>query len=403
MDLNLEEARDLILNSILTPLAGEPVPLHQALDRIAASDLYSPLDLPSYPLSAVDGYAIHEDDLNLKYSFSIMDCPSGRDLHNTSLNPGQTAKVLTGGPLPLGAGAVIPYEQTRIEGNSLFYQAEIARGVNIRRPGEDFQYGDLVVRRGDRISPGLIGILAALGKSEVMVYRRPGVMILSLGEEVVPCHAVPAPGQFRDCNGPLLASMAASDGARVDGVEIAGCTGDSPRDILKKMVQRADIILTIGRTASGEDDYGFSLLRECGARVLFRGVGIKPGNHSSAAICEGKPVISLSGNPAACAVGYQLLAAPVILGFQGLNPYPRYVSAQLNDPFPQKGGPRRFLRGFVSCGRNGWEVNLLPGQKSSMLRSLIKWNSLIDLPASHPQPEAGAEVSVMLLSSAFKE
>ena len=114
-------------------------------------------------------------------------------------------------------------------------------------------------------------------------------------------------------------------------------------------------------------------------------------------MCDGKPVIALSGNPAACSIGYEALAAPVLRVLQSLSPSPRRLAAVCTNSFPKRGGPRRFLRGYAVCGQDGWRVLVLPGQKSSMLRSLIDCNALIDLPAGHPPVEAGSEVSLMLL------
>ena len=160
---------------------------------------------------------------------------------------------------------------------------------------------------------------------------------------------------------------------------------------------QSDLVLTVGGVASGPDDYALALLKASDARVLFWGVESKPGHHSGAAVCEDRPVIALSGNPAACAVAYQLLAAPVVRALQGLPPCPGAIPAICTNFFPKGGGPRRFLRGYAACGAKGWEVTLLPGQKSSMLRSLINWNALVDLPAGHPPLQAGSPVSVLPL------
>ncbi len=232
----------------------------------------------------------------------------------------------------------------------------------------------------------------------VKVYRRPKVMILSLASGLVPYNAVPEFGQNRDCNGPLLAALATKSGGQVEEICIINSEdGEEAKDAIKKMVQKSDLVFTIGRTASGKDDYTLKILRELAAKVLFWGVKIKPGSHSGAAILDSKPVISLPGNPAACTVGYHLLASPVLRALQGLKPLNNHVTAKINGSFPKKGGPRRFLRGYAYYSHEGLMVDLLPGQKSSMLRSLLNCNSLIELPAGHPPLEPGAKVPVLLL------
>jgi molybdopterin molybdotransferase len=244
----------------------------------------------------------------------------------------------------------------------------------------------------------LIGVLAAMGQSPVMVYRRPRVAIVSFGRELTPARDTPAPGQTRDCNGPILAALVARDGGEVTGVEILG-DGDREEDRgrLAGLLSQSDLLLTIGGTAQESGDRALPILRQLGTGVLFWGVCIKPGGHSGAGMCDGKPVVALSGNPAACSIGYEVLAAPVLRVLQGLSALPRRLTAVCTNSFSGRGGPRRFLRGYVICGQDGWRVLVLPGQKSSMLRSLIDCNALIDLPAGHPSLEAGSEVSLILL------
>jgi molybdopterin molybdotransferase len=202
----------------------------------------------------------------------------------------------------------------------------------------------------------------------------------------------------RDSNGPLLAALVSRDGGEVAGVEAA--SDEQPAaaiSCLKRLLDEVDLVLTIGGTASEAGDRALFLLREIGARPLFWGVRIKPGSHSGAAVWNARPVLSLSGNPAACAVGYELLAAPVVRALQGLRPYPRRLTALCVSAFSREGGPRRFLRGYAVCDLDGWRVAVLSGQKSSMMRSLIGCNALIDLPAGHPPLEPGSQVSIILL------
>lgn len=399
VNVNLEEARQSLLE-LVTPLPSESIPLMQALGRVISQDVYAVGELPPYPQSAVNGYAIHMNDLGRSKSHSVLECLRNGNSPGSPLRPGQTVVAVTGGPLPGGTGAVIPQEMVKVHGERVTFTTEFPPGSNIKQPGEDFHAGELLAQRGTRVDPGLVGLLAAFGQKEVSVYRCPRVMVLNLGRGIVPFHATPATGQTRDCNGPLLASLVMRDGGLVGGMEIAG--DENPAGVkerLKKLLKQADLVLTTGGTAPGGDGQTLLALREIGARLLFWGVRIKPGSHSGAAVWESRPIISLSGNPAACVVGYQLLGAPVLRALQAINPYPLHLSALCTDSYAKKGGPRRFLRGYAFCHQDGWRVSLLPGQKSSMLRSLINWNALIDLPAGHTPLEPGMQVSVIPLNS----
>ena len=455
--VNLEEAQEILL-SFVTSLYGESVALLQASGRVVARDLFAAHDLPFFMQSAVDGYAVpvcrmSEEDGSVLFfnpqvgnfcALAKANSPAGSDVNQAGLEPvtgafdslyGKNSRcksylvreqlkpgeipqfplsactaagVVTGGALPAGTGAVIPQELAQVTGNFVAFKEEILPGDNIKLSGEDFRARDLLVRRGSRFTPGLAAVLAAFGKSEAEVFRRPRVAVLSLGPEIVPAQVNPEPGKIRDSNGPLLAALAKCDGADVTCVETASVSvkgmkavGDANSShvkyVLEKLLAQADIVLTSGGTADGVCDQALYLLRHIGARPLFWGVKIKPGSHSGAAVSGKKMVISLSGNPAACAAGYHLLVAPVLRALQGLNPNRQRVSAVTENSFLKKGGPRRFVQGYVECGQDGWKVTVLPGQKSSMLRAVINCNALIELSAGHPFLEKGDRVNVLLL------
>ncbi|KUK81837.1 MAG: Molybdenum cofactor synthesis domain protein, partial [Pelotomaculum thermopropionicum] len=269
-------------------------------------------------------------------------------------------------------------------------------------PGEDFKSGDLLAQSGSLVSPGLIGVLAAYGRRQVEVYRRPRVAVLSLGQEIVPYYYKPAPGQVRDSNGPLLAALVRRDGGLVAGVDIANTVNPAQlkHRLLEGFLEQSDLVLTVGGAASGFFDRALYILRQVGARLLFRGIKIKPGSHSGGAVSNDKLIISLSGNPAACAVGYHLLAAPVLRAMQGRKTYAPVIPAVCTGSFKKNGGTRRFLQGVAACGRKGgWTVKVLPVQKSSMLRALIDANALVELPPGRPPLNEGDEVRMLLLNA----
>lgn len=399
-NVKLEEAQELVLN-LITPLPAESEPLLSALGRIIGRDIYAVSDLPSCNQSAVDGYAVSESEKEKAHSYLVKEFLKPGETPGSALTQGQAAGVVTGGPVPGGTVSVIPYEITRLEGDRLLFTGDLVPGENIKPQGEDFKAGDLLAQCGKVLSPGLAGAMAAFGKSEVAVFRSPRVAILGLGPEIVSCQALLLPGQIRDSNGPLLAGLAQQHGAQVTGVELAGGGSLSQiKDQLEKMLRQSDIVLTTGGTASGVSDQALCAVRQTGAKLLFWGVQIKPGSHSGAAVYDNKLIISLSGNPAACAAGYHLLAAPVLRLLQGLNPWPRRFTAVCASPYKKRGGPRRFVQANLEVDKNGLKVTILPGQKSSMLRGLMNnGNALIDLPAGHQPLEEGAKVSVILLDS----
>lgn len=397
-NVKLEEAQDILL-SLATLLPGETVPLLQALGRVTARDLYAGQNLPGCPQAVVDGYALGAGADSAGTGYLVKEHLSPGKTATSPLGSGQAAYVATGCELPAGTIAVIPYEIARLEGDRVFFTEEILPGENIRQPGEDFQAGALLVSRGMRLTPGIISVLAAFGKNNVTVFRRPKVAVLSLGGGIVSYHQAPNPGQIRDSNGPLIAALALRDGAQVTNVEVTG--DESPiclKDHLANLLQQADLLITTGGAAAGVHDQATYTFKNIGAHVLFWGVKIKPGSHSGVAVVNNKMIIALSGNPAACATGYHLLAGPVLRAMQELAPYPMAITATCTSAFNKEGGPRRFVQGYAVCDDKGWSVSILPGQKSSMLQALTKSNALIDLPAGSPPVEAGQKVNMILLN-----
>jgi len=396
---SLEEAREALLH-LIEPLASETVPLLEAVGRTLAADILALHDLPPYRLAALDGFAIPEKGVK-GARFSIKKYLEPGEIPSFTLGPAEAAGVVTGGYIPPGTAEVVRQEDVRVDGEFVIIQEETGGKNNIRAPGEDFRAGAEIVRHGTRITPGLIAVLAAFGIGAVDVRRRPRVLILSLGKEVVPHDGVAAPGQVRDSNKPLLAALIKRDGGETTTVEITGESGVAePESILENMLRQADLVITIGGTSSGSNDRALRTLRALGARLIFRGLRVKPGSHSGAAEKYNKIVISLSGNPSACAVGYELLAAPVLKKLQGLNPNPIRLPAVCANSF-KKTGQRRFLWGYITSNHDDLVVTVLPGQKSSMLQSFVKCNALIDLPAEHPPLEPGARVSVIPLNPLF--
>jgi molybdopterin molybdotransferase len=400
--VKLEDAQSM-LTDLVNPLPGEHVPLLRACGRVASRDVFADYDLPSIPQAAVDGYALPSGEAGGdNRNYVVKEHLRPGEMPGFPLEQGSVTRVITGGPVPDGTGAVIPYEATRFVKDNVTFMKRISPGSNLKLPGEDFCSGDLLVRSGSLLTPGLIGVLAAYGRKKVDVFRRPRVAVLSLGQEIVPYHTKPFPGQVRDSNGPLLSALVQRAGGLVTGVDIAAA-GDSPRSnsrLLESFLEQSDLVLTVGGAASGFFDRALYIIRQAGARLLFRGIKIKPGSHSGGAVSNGKLIISLSGNPAACAVGYHLLVAPVLRIMQGLNAYIPVFPAVCAGFFKKNGGKRRFLQGVAAYGREGgWTVKILPGQKSSMLRSLIDANALVELPPGRRPLVEGDEVKMLLLNA----
>lgn len=397
VDLNLEDAQNILLNSVST-LSVEYVPSLHAYGRILAVDTFTGQELPPEPQSAVDGFAIHADDTDGDKVLNIREWP-GLKPSSSPLAGGQVVAVVTGGVLPAGTAAVLPREKAVIKGDRLSFTGRLAPGSQIRLAGEDFRTGELIGRKGTRLTPGLVGLMAAMGILDAGVFQQPRVAILSLDNRIAPYGVMSAEGQIRDSNGPMLSSLVSRDGCVPSAVEVVAESGQLVKDQIASLLKSADLVITIGGTFAGEKSEVLSVLEDLAAEVLFSGVRIQPGGHPVAAVVDSKLIISLSGNPAACAVGYETLVAPVLRAMQGAISFPCEVWGYCTNSYPRKDGGRRFVRGYTFFDHDSWKVTVLPGQKPGMLRSVINCNALIDLPAGSPALEKGTRVKLWLLDS----
>ncbi|NMA15255.1 MAG: molybdopterin molybdotransferase MoeA [Clostridia bacterium] len=393
--IELEEAHE-ILSKIVCPLLPESIPLADALGRITAHDLYAVCDLPPVPQASVDGFAVVGSARAQRYQ--VVERPVDCNNWDLVLHSGQTAYVVTGGVLPQGTQMVIPREQVKVTGGEIVFSGEFVSGSNIKRCGEDFRHGELLVSKGTCLSAGLIGLLAAFGYMEIPVFRCPKVLVLSIGTQIVPYNRIPKTDETRDSNGLLLASLVKRERGRVIAVEVVGKqnTGELLPHLIK-LFEQSDLVITTGGTFATTNGEARVLLEKMGAKQLFSEVQLKPGGHVGAAVWNSKPVVLLSGNPAACLVGFELFAVPVLRSLQGLSPVLNRIRARCLNPYSKKRGVRCFLRGHARCSEKGWTIDFLPGQKPSMMRSFLGCNALIDIPPNHPPLREGDEVSIILL------
>ena len=392
-DIELNEAQTQLIQAI-NPLEGERVPVVNAPGRVVAETVTARHDLPPCRQSAVDGFAV-SDELLAGVKFRLREEEVSPGL---KLGTGEVCQVVTGGLVPKAARTVISYENAKVEPGYVTFTKEYESGRNMKSAGEDIQAGTVLARPGNQVDSGLVSVMTAFGYEQVLVHRRPRVGILSLGKGIIPWQNDPLPHQIRDSNSPLLVSLVKSDGGEVVAVEVAGDDRSSLNQRVLQMLDSIDVLIVTGGTHAGQYDEARQLLEDIGAELLFWGVKIRPGSHPGAALWGSRMIICLSGNPAACLVGYHMLAAPVIRSLQGILPLIPHIKAVVTNSFDKAGGPRRLLRAHATIHETMWKVQVLPGQKSSMLRSFIKCNALIDLPTGHPPLEAGSEVSVILLN-----
>ncbi len=396
--IEYKEARALVL-AASKALPAETVLLARALGRTLARDAKAVEDIPPFTKSAMDGYAVRATDTRpAPVELAVVeDLPAGR-LARRRIGPGEAARIMTGAPLPEGADAVVMVEDTERSGPfGVVVKRAADPGDNVGPAGEDVAKGETALERGKVIGPAETGMLAAIGLARVAVVRRPRLAVISTGDEIVEPGERKRRGQIRNSNGPALTALAVRAGAEADYLGIAG----DRRSSLSAKLRRAggaDILVLSGGVSVGDHDLVRDELAAAGVRPVFWKVRIKPGKPVFFGRRGRQLVFGLPGNPTSAMVTFQLFVGPALerlLGRSGEGP--ATVPAVLEASLAVKPGRLQFLRGLVVSRGPVLKVTPYDDQKSGVLRSMVRSQVLIVVPADVSSLEAGTEVEVIFL------
>jgi len=405
---------DTALNTILQSIQAvslETLPLSQCLHRVLAETVISTVNVPSFANSAMDGYAIIAADSQTSHPLRlkiIANIPAGVAPTQT-IRPGTAARIMTGAPMPMGADAVIRFEDTSeyiptpdaATDEVWLYQA-VSAGDNVRLAGEDIQAGQVILAAGHELRPQDIGVLAAIGQANVTVYRRPRVAILATGDELVDLTEAIAPGKIRNSNEYTQAALVQKYGGEPLMLGIARDTvADLTAKIRAGLAQQVDLFLTSAGVSVGDFDVVKDVLAAEG-EMQFWQVAIKPGKPLAFGLLQGTvPLIGLPGNPVAAMVAFEIFARPAILKLRGLLNWDKpMVWAQLDEEITNS-GRRHYMRASVWQEANGYHVTTRSSsvrvQGSAILTSLVWANGLVVVPETVTYLPPGSMVQVWLL------
>jgi molybdopterin molybdotransferase len=398
-----DQARQRWLNAWKPQPTAECLPLAESLGRVTALTVISPHALPEFPRTTVDGYAVRAADTygasdSLPAYLTLQgEVPMGV-APNFDLRAAQCALIHTGGMLPPGADAVVMLEYTQLaRPGEIEIQRAVAVGENVIRPGEDVAAGEIVIPAGARLRPAEIGGLAALGIVNVDVARRPLVGLLSSGDEVIPIEASPSPGQVRDVNTHTLAALVTQAG----GLPISYGISPDHLDALYAAAARAldecdMVVITAGSSASTRDLTAEAINRLGAPGVLVHGVNVRPGKPTILAVCQGKPVIGLPGNPVSALVIAELFVRPAVEACLGLTPRPMAsVTARLTLNLPSQAGREDWIPVRLLHDPAGYQAEPVFG-KSNLIFTLARADGLIRIPPDATGLQAGEIVQVWM-------
>lgn len=400
-----ESALDVLMDAIPeTCLPTEIIPVRESLGRITGKDIFSSELSPSFSRSSVDGFAvIASDTFGASEAIPVYlkllgEVPMGHQ-PGFELSPGETAIIHTGGMLPKNADANIMFEFT---GTSRVGEVEIlkavSKGENVILMGEDVKPGDLIIASGRQIRPQEVGGMIAVGMKTIDVYKKPRIAILSSGDELVPPEISPRPGQVRDINSFTISALIEKSG----GIPIQAGIMPDKIDEMRKMMQRAfvnnDMLIVTAGSSTSTRDFTAGLINELGSPgVLTHGINIKPGKPTIFAVCEGKPVIGLPGNPVSALVIAQLYITAVIEKISGKTKrkvFPQ-IDAILTTNISSQAGRTDYFP--VRLSKKGSELAAEPiFFKSNLIFSLVHADGLACIPVDANGIPAGKKVRVIL-------
>lgn len=390
--LPVEEAQQRLL-ALGETVEAETLPIARTAGRWLAETVRARRNQPAADLSAMDGYAVRFDEMPGPWRLageSAAGAPFDRPLA-----AGEAARIYTGARVPDGADTVIVQEEVRREGEQLTLDGEgpAAMGRNIRRQGEDFRSGDVLLKEGVRLTPAALALAIAGGHGDLYVRRRIRIALISTGDELVPPGVPTDPEQLPASNGPMLAAQLARLPVAADDF---GIVGDTLGAIGKAIdaARKADIIVTIGGASVGDRDLVRPALDAAGAKLDFWRIAMKPGKPLLAGRLGDAVVLGLPGNPASALVTARLFLEPLIAHLSGAaDPMPVASDALLGADLPA-GGPRHeYLRGRWSADG----VIPLSAQSSAALAALAEADLLISRPPGCPPAGKGGQVPVILL------
>ncbi len=395
--LTLPQAQALVL-ARAHARAAEPVSVGAAAGRVTAEPARALVDLPPFPSSAMDGFAVRAADL--PGTLPVVERIAAGRPARRALAPGEAMAISTGGVVPEGADSIIPIEYVVQHDNAIEAREAVRPGAHVRPRGGDVAAGDVVVEAGVRLGPVQLGALAAAGVAEVACARRPRVAILATGSELARSGDELAPGQIYESNGLMLAAALATVGADIDALPVVADDESAHRKALERGLA-ADVLVTSGGVSVGPHDLVRAIEAELGVEEVFWRVAIKPGKPVSFGVRGETLVFGLPGNPVSALVGCELFVKPALRALQGQpEPLPRFESGVLATPLQRNDARDEFVRARSRLDRNGVVLEPLSGQESHMIARAAAADALVHVPRGDGELAAGARVAWIRLDGA---
>jgi molybdopterin molybdotransferase len=379
-------------------LPAVSVSLEESQGLALAQDLEARFDSPPFDNSAVDGYAVRSKDASEGRIFEVVDeAPAGRPA-SKSVGEGEAIKIFTGGVIPEGSDAVVMVENTSGWGEEFELNKATAAGQNVRVSGEDVRKGDVILRAGTELGAPEIALAATQGYGELNVYRRPRVVALSTGTELVPPgERELSPGEIYDSNSFAIVAQAREAGAEARRVAAASDEPEALRDAIREALEDADVVVTSGGVSVGEKDLVKGTMNDLGVEQIFWGVKFKPGKPLYFGMREDAAVFGLPGNPVSAMVCFDLFVRPALMRMMGREDRKRArINVYFEEDISNRFGRLHAMRVNLESTEKGWRAESVGAQGSGLVSSLTKADALA-LIGPESEVRAGETVEAIVL------
>lgn len=392
------DAERLVLENT-SRLPVEQVALEEALGLVLAWDLRATVDSPPFDNSAVDGYAVRSADAEAGRVFEVVDeAPAGRPA-GKSVGEGEAIKIFTGGVIPEGADAVVMVENTSGWGTEFELKKAAVSGQNLRAAGQDARKGDIILREGAGIGAPEIALAATQGYGELPVYRRPRVVVLSTGTELVePGTRELSPGEIFDSNSFAIVAQAREAGAEASRLYAASDDADVLREAVEEALETADVVVTSGGVSVGEKDLVKSTMLDLGVEQVFWGVKFKPGKPLFFGTRGDTRFFGLPGNPVSAMVCFELFVRPALMKMAGRQDRRRpRTKVYFDNDVKNQFGRMHAMRVSLERTEKGWRAESVGAQGSGLVSSLTRADALALIGPESEGVRAGEPVGAIVL------
>ena len=397
----VESALEIVL-SRARPLPAEEIDFTGAPGRILREDATADTDLPPFRRSAVDGFAVRASDTaSVPVRLQLVGSVPAGTYPEFRIGPGETASIMTGAPVPEGADAVQMVEQSSEGPEGVVLLSSVTPGQNVAPQGAEVRRGEVVLRSGTRLDAAAVAVAATVGKTRLLVGRRPTVSVAATGDELVHPSKTPGPGQIRNSNGFSLLAQCRSAGIDARYLGVAEDSEASLRGFIQRGLE-TEVLLLSGGVSMGRYDLVEKVLAELGIEILVDAVALKPGKPLVFGVAEdGKLVFGLPGNPVSTMVTFELFVRTALARLEGAHhPVREILRARLLDSLTNRGPRRAYLPGWLRAGDDGELVaEPIPTKGSADIVAFSKANALLIVPEDQDRLESGEPVSVYPLDS----